>query len=350
MQGFVEKGYDTFLLTLSPKGQLHKIVDDFGVKAFGVSRNYKGVRFYIMNFIWLHKFCRENRISVIYSHLQNANLIALLTGYVLGVKVIPCRHHVDEVLLAGNKNGILIDKFVSFLSKRIVVVSDPIKRHMIEKERILSKKIVVIPLGYNFNLYNKPNQKEIVTIRDTYSCKLLLIIVSRMATNKRHIIAFRSVNRLVKKGLDIKLIVMDSGYEENNLRKFVSDNNLESNIFFTGFKDNIVDYISAADLLLCPSIIEASNQVVKEAAVLGKPSVVVKGVGDFDEYIVDKENGFFVSKDNTEDDMTNLLLKMYNSEYDLPFIGNSLKEIVYQKFAIEPVVEKYLQIALNKSS
>lgn len=345
VQKLIAKGFTVHFLSKCERGILQDLVEKYG--AITTCYNPKKPRFFrfFYHIFFLIKYCRKNKIDVVYSHLQLANLIALVAQYFIKAKVIPCRHHLDAVFLEGNKNSIRIDKMVNRFSKKIVVVSDAAKQFMVKNENIKEEKLHVIPLGYDFELYDKPDRLICNDIRKNVDREFVMLIVSRMVVNKRHMIAFDVLNTLVKEGFCVKMFVLDAGPELTNLQRFVVENNLINNVIFTGFLNNIMDYVEVADILLHPSISESSNQVVKEAGYLEKPSIVCSGVGDFDEYIVNGENGFLVSKENTVSEMTAIVREYYFKKDELKKMGTKLKQDVLQKFDIEKVVEQYLKVA-----
>jgi glycosyltransferase involved in cell wall biosynthesis len=350
IQKLIQKGYNVYFLTKSVKGVLHERIKELGATTdFYNPRGYRLFRF-IYHWRFLIKYCRKNKIEIVYSHLQLANLIALFAQYFISAKVFPCRHHVDEIMIVRNKTALRIDKMVNRLAKKIIVVSEAVKRHMTDRENVKADKIIVIPLGYNFDLYSKPDPVRVENIKQQMNCHLLLIIIARMTAGKRHIIALQALNRLVSEGLDIKMAILYSGPEEENLKAFIHKNNLAERVVFTGFLNNTMDYVEAADLLVHPSVIEASNQVVKEAAILEKPSVVCSGIGDFDEYIVHKQNSFLVSKENTLDEMCEIVREYYYKKGELKKMGARLKEKVLCKFNIEKVADEYLGAACQTAN
>jgi glycosyltransferase involved in cell wall biosynthesis len=238
LPGLIKKGYNVHFLTKCEKGILHEKMEELG--ATTASYNPRGPRFarFIYHWWFLVKYSRKNKIDIVYSHLQLANLIALFAQYFIRAKVFPCRHHVDEIMLVRNKTALRIDKMVNRLAKKIIVVSDAVKRHMVEQENVKPGKIIVIPLGYNFDLYSKPDPEKVLKIKKKMDCHLLLIVIARMTAGKRHIITLQVLKRLVAEGLDIKMLILDRGVEEENLRTFIRENNLDERVLFTSFLTN----------------------------------------------------------------------------------------------------------------
>lgn len=344
---FIAKGHNVFFLTTCKDGVLHEKMEHLGAKISThtyPSRTNKTVQF-IGQWIFLIRYCRKNKINIVYSHLQFANLIAVLAQYFISAKVFPCRHHSDDVVIRGNKNAMRLDKLVNIFSRKLIVVSNAVKDQLIKIEKIKPEKIIVIPLGYNFNLYDKPDFKKALAIRENMQSELLLIIIGRMTENKRHIIALQVLERLISEKFSVKMIILDEGIEESKLKLFVAEKKLGNNVLFTGFLKNTMDYLEASDLLIHPSISEASSQVVKEAAILNKPSIVCNEVGDFDEYMIHKKNGFLVSKENCLDSMYELVKEYYYKKTELKNMGREINTVVKSKFDINPVGLAYLQLA-----
>lgn len=344
-QGFIKRGNKVFLLTSCGKGQLHVEMAKLGVSVFTNDLPPKNIFHYIKHVFYLKRFCKEHAIDVVYSHLQFANLIAVLAQRFMNAKVIPCRHHSTDVAITSNKNSMRMDRLVNKNAKKIIVVSNAVKEQMSVHEGVDPTKIRVVNLGYNFDLYHKPDPANAARIKKEMNCEFLLIMIGRMNRSKNHIAAANVLRDLIKKGLDVKMIMMDEGAEKENIVQFLKENNILNKVLFTGFLNNTMDHLSAADLLIHPSISEASNQVVKEAALLNKPSLVCRGVGDFEEYISHEQNGFLVDKNNVVTEMVEVIERYYTKKEELQKMGSKIHDVVVKRFAIDPVCEQYLEMA-----
>lgn len=344
VQSFIQKGHRVYFLTTCERGILHEKMEEMGAIISVHNPGGSQILQILSQWKYLIRYCKQNKIEVIYSHLQYVNLIALLARYFINARVFPCRHHVDEVQLVGNRNAMMIDKLVNLFLKSIIVVSQAVKRQMVLFEKVKPHKISVIPLGYNFDLYDKPDPLQVSAIREKLDCNFILIVISRMTVHKRHIVTLEVLDKLVKDGMDVKLLILGQGDEEQNLKEFVNHHQLNNRVIFTGFLNNTMDYLAAADLLLNPSVIEASNQVFKEAALLFKPSVVCSGIGDFDEYVVHCENGFLVSKNDTINEMYEIVKEFYFKKEELKVIGARIRDEVILRFDIRQVSKQYLEL------
>jgi glycosyltransferase involved in cell wall biosynthesis len=276
------------------------------------------------------------------SHLQDANLVALLAQPFLKAKVIAFRHHAESAFYAEmgdkfgmkrNKNEVRIDKMVNRLAKKIVIPSSGVWESMEKYEGCDMRKVQLIPYIYDFTTYQQPDAEKVNALRNQYSCKLMLIMVSRMIAAKQHMSVFEVVKKLVDEGLSVKMIVMDDGPLRPELETFIEKNNLSDNILMTGFREDFVNYMAAADLLIHPSLTEASNNVVKEMGLLQKGVAVCRNVGDFNDYIIENRNGYFLERDNLKPTIEKAIRDAYTHPEKIKSFGAELRKDVLKRFS-----------------
>jgi glycosyltransferase involved in cell wall biosynthesis len=345
MEAFVAQGHSVMLLTQASRGLYHEACEKKGVKTFAksISKNNSLVYFF-RHAIYLTKFCRRNKIEVVYSHLENASLPAVLAQYFIKADVIACRHIIDEAFLMGSRKFIFLNKIVYSLAREIIVVSNRCKEFMTAKEKINPDKIKVIGLGYNFDLYDNPDPLMVNNIRKKCGGELLLLTACRLVRAKRPEISIYVVEKLRSNGINAKLIILGTGPMENELKQKVFSKNLGEHIYFPGFVSNVQDYLAACDLLLHPSIQDSSSVIIKEAGLNRKPVIACKGIGDVDDYLSNDENAFLVSTQDTETEMVDTITKNYRQSEKLAKLGVALYNVIIQRFRISNAIEKYDQI------
>ncbi|SET99821.1 glycosyltransferase [Paenibacillus sp. NFR01] len=90
-----------------------------------------------------------------------------------------------------------------------------------------------------------------------------------------------------------RLSIVGTGPDERKLRELVHEHGMDDKVFFEGYKqkEELTAYLTAADCLLVPSLIEVWGLVVNEALVSGTFVLASKYAGVTSDLIVDKENG-----------------------------------------------------------
>jgi glycosyltransferase involved in cell wall biosynthesis len=342
-------GIEIILLTTCAKGAFHATLEEQGIKTYVNLINYKGVLYYLKQIYFLIRFCKHNKIDVVCSHLQHVNIISVFAQFFSKSRFIIFRHHFkfnvfsNDKRLKGNRTEAIFDKIINVLAKEIVVPSSGVYNGMINYEGVNKKKLSILPYIYNFEQYPKPNPETVTQIRNKYECNLLLLMCSRLILFKRHYLVFPVIKKLVDKGLDIKLLVLDEGPEKENLQQYILDHNLQNHIFLLGFTTDFINYMGACDLMIHPSLTEASNSAVKEMALLKKAVAVCSQVGDFDDYIKEGANGFLMSPKDTEVFIEDVILKAYYNKALLNELGNNLYKMVMKEFNRSPkILNQYI--------
>ena len=94
--------------------------------------------------------------------------------------------------------------------------------------------------------------------------------------------------------IHFKLFFVGTGYATEDLIKLVNELGLASKVEFVGVvynRDELKKYYAAADLFLFPSIYDNAPLVVREAAALHTPSILING-STAAEKVIDNFNGF----------------------------------------------------------
>ncbi|HEX8515667.1 MAG TPA: glycosyltransferase [Bacteroidia bacterium] len=345
-------GYEVLILTTCAKGDFHFYLESIGFTTFTNEIKEQGYRYYIKQMFFFIKFCRQKKIQVVHSHLQHTNFIATLGQFFIKARVIVFRHHfrftdsLDEKI-AVNKNEMFFDRIINRYAKKIVVPSNGVYNGIKKHEQVNMGKIKVIPYIYDFSQYQKHDEEKVNAIKKQYPCKLRLIMVSRLIRLKRHYIVFPVINELVKEGYDIRLLVMDEGPEKQELERYIDQNNLKEHIIMLGFRTDFVNFMAAADLLVQPSLTDASNSAAKEMALFGKPVAVCDQVGDYNDYIINNVNGFLMPVNDTASHLKRIIKEIYAGTHNTGQMGTLLKKEIIEKFDIshsERIIQMYKTI------
>lgn len=332
------------LLNQAEGFRIHEFLQSHNIPTFSfVLPGRKNLIYFIRHLFFLIRFCRKNNIDLLYSHLEPANFVAALAQFFIRAKVYICRHHIDEGSLYNFDRG-LNYRITYLLARHIIVVSEQAKRYMIEKEHISDSKIIHINLAYDFSLYRIPQIEDVNRIRDTYKADVLLVSACRLTKFKRPDVSVQTTRKLLAYGLNVKLLILGGGEMEDSIRKLIDDLKLQHCVYLLGYVENVLDYMQAADFFLHPSQLESSCVVVKEAGFLKRPVVVSRGVGDFDDYLVQETNAFLVDPDRFDEEAAELIRDFHSNKEKLRNMGEALHASVVQLFGVDGILGKYNEL------
>jgi glycosyltransferase involved in cell wall biosynthesis len=340
LQKFKEEGHVVLFLNLCSSEYLSERFSTMDIPYYETRVPVGNKRGIIQNVFFLNRFCKRHKIDVVISHLDPAHTVAVVSQYFIKAKVVLVRHHADDVYLSGLHNNIIY-RGTYRLARQVIVVSEFARQVMIRLEKIAAHKIDVIPLSYNLKDLEQPCHETVKNLEKDFPALLKILVVGRMVKNKRMELAVEVAKRLKDNGVDFTLLFLGTGPYEGELQEMIRYKQLEDRCHFIGFRRNIVDYIEFSDILLHPSASESSSLIVKEFAFRRKPVIVCKGVGDFDEVVIDNVTGVKVDKDRFIEESVAFLLSVANDKSILHEMGKKLHQRVRDLFDVEKNIRLY---------
>src|SRR5258705_5489054 len=176
-----ESGNELVVLTLTARGPLHEKLESYGIKTFSVPQkndhSWKYLRFFKQS-RFLVRFCRQNNIDAVWSHLQEANVIGLMAQPFLKAKLVVFRHHAESAFYAEfankfrmkrSRGEVFLDKIINRFAKIIIVPSSGVWDGMKKYEKCNMKKVLLLPYIYDFSVYPQPDPEKVKTLREQYS-------------------------------------------------------------------------------------------------------------------------------------------------------------------------------------
>lgn len=342
---FKQKGHSIFFLNQQHSDQLEAEIKRLGGTYHQTKLSLSSKSDIIKNVIFLIKYCRKNKIDVVFSHLDPPHTIAVIAQYFIKARVILVRHHADDVYLNGSHRNIVY-RGIYKLAKRVIVVSEFAREFMISHEKVSPNKIDVIRLSYDLSNLRQPDLENVKNIKREFPAALRILVVGRMVVNKRTELAVKVASILKEANIDFVMLLLGVGPLEKEIQAAITEKQLGNHCFMVGYKKNILDYIEASDLLLHPSSSESSSLIVKEFGFRKKPVIVCKGVGDFDEVVIPNEGGITLDKDRFVEESVAFLLSVAKDKSYLQEMGAKLHQRVTGLFDVNKNIrlyDKYLQ-------
>ncbi len=309
---WVNRGNDAVILVKKDSIFEQKLLNShLKDKVFGVSFSIKDIK-YIRN-LFLQSDIDELNINGINSGV----FVSFLRLNKKKITTVHSNADIDRI----NKPLFIRKMFVSTENKllkkshKIIVVSSAIKELLISRG-IDKKKIVVIPNGIKTINYENKNYRE----------------------NSNHILKICYVGRLEKvKGCEY-LIHALSKLEDKYICDIYGEGSLaaeletlskknNTNVYFKGFSSNIRNIFPQYDVIVIPSLYEASPLIIPEA-MNAKVLLVCSNVGGIPFIIKHKENGYLFEKGNVKQ-LAEILTNIKNNPIEqIPIIENAYNDFL----------------------
>lgn len=149
----------------------------------------------------------------------------------------------------------------------------------IEKDKILAQSEEPLPAAYA-----------------TRKHSIRMVSLGTLNKRKSYDRLLVAVNRLMKNGCDVELMILGCGEEQDALKSYIAENGMEDAVYMVGFVHNPYPFVKSADIYVCSSYAEGYNTAVTEALILGKAvvSTEVSGIreqlGEHSDYGIVTEN------------------------------------------------------------
>jgi glycosyltransferase involved in cell wall biosynthesis len=189
-------------------------------------------------------------------------------------------------------------------------------------------------------LFVRCNNKDYLAKRKKFP-EYLLLYIGQLIKRKGIIQVLKALNYL--RDPEIGLIIVGSGPQEKELKKFCKENNL-NNIFFKGFQQQemLPKYYALADIFILPSFEEVWGLVVNEALASGLYVLSSKYAGASYDLIKEGWNGeIFNPNDVTE--IVELIKRIKGDIKNLRKQRDSFSQNAFKEFNIESSTQEFVK-------
>lgn len=184
-----------------------------------------------------------------------------------------------------------INKKEYLLFDKIVCVSKAVETELIHSiPALLGKTEVIYNIVDAEAIYKKSNEKYHSELFSEFT----IVTVSRIDQNKNIRECLNVAEKLEKKHITFKWLILGDGPERHELQFQCEKKGLTEHFIFLGYIENPYPYIKNADLYVSTSLSESFGLSIFESLVLSTP-VVAREFPALHEYLKDGENGYIVS-------------------------------------------------------
>ena len=334
--------YRMFFGTLNPMAPwLREYMVSQGVECFSCDCRRRGE--YPGGIVRLARFLREQRIDILHTHLFEPSVIGLLGGVLARTPIrVMTRHYSDYHTRINKKWHVRFDRLCTRLCHDVIAVSQHTADHMIEAEQAPREKIHAVLNGIDFDRATPSGADAVARVRREFDAEdaYLLAIIARLHPEKGHHYLFRALPEIRRRvNRPVRLLVAGTGPFDSEYREEVRTLGCADIVSFVGFRKDAPDLITAADLVVLPSVAEAFGLVLTEAIYLGTP-VVATRVGGIPEIVDDGVNGDLVAAADSAS-LANAIVDLLNDPKRRRQMAGSGREKVLRRFNFEDMVRRY---------
>jgi glycosyltransferase involved in cell wall biosynthesis len=152
-------------------------------------------------------------------------------------------------------------------------------------------KITVVHNGLSLEV---PAEKRVEIIGQEFQgIAPVIAFAGQLLPHKDPVAMIHAAAALRARGKQFRMVILGEGRLMKSLEKKVEKLHLADIVRLTGFVENAIDYLAAADIVAIPSLVEPFPRIGLEAMALGK-AVVATTAGGIPEQVIDGTTGILV--------------------------------------------------------
>ncbi len=182
--------------------------------------------------------------------------------------------------------------------RRVVAISERVRRQLKEHYQIPDERIVTIPNGINLARFNAENNKYRAEVRREFGLPeevRLILFVGNQFILKGLEFAIRSLAEMTSPAV----LLVVGGDAPASFQRLAQELGVSDRVIFARSRSDLPRIYPAADVFVLPTLYETFALVCLEAMASGTP-VLACPVGGIEDYLMDGVNGFHISRDATD--------------------------------------------------
>ncbi|MGB9696487.1 MAG: glycosyltransferase family 4 protein [Ignavibacteria bacterium] len=324
-------------------GEMSEILSKYNIKEL-VFYNGRMNLFTLAGAINLFKIMREYKFDIIHA---NAGIVPNILGKLLGVKMsIEIKHGIlnTEEILENLPFRKKIQEWIKqFFVDYFIAICDNDKEKMVKYFSVAKKKIKVIYNGIDA-LALFPYRKMLNLEEESSKTFITIGSIGRITFQKGYDILIEAFDKLTAVRQNVRLIIIGTGEDLQNIRNLVEMKGLTKKVTLTGYKTNVFEYLRMFDVFVLTSRYEGVPYVILEAMSIGIPIISTK-VGGIDNVLKDGKTGLLVQKNDVQGIFEAMLRLVDDAALRYKLALNAMEEV--KNYSLSRMVEETSQLYLE---
>jgi glycosyltransferase involved in cell wall biosynthesis len=290
-------------------------------------------------------YLRGRRVDVFHAHLFDPSVVGLTAAVVAGTPSrVLTRHYSDYHTRINRPVHVALDRLCTRMSQRVIAVSQHTADHLVEVEHAPVEKLRVIHNGIDFDRVRVSSPDAPARVRAELGAvgRPVVLIAARLHPEKGYEPLLTAFARVRERVPGAVLLIAGTGPLESYYRRLAACPSLRDAVLFLGFRRDLPDIISAADVVVLPSLAEAFGLAAAEALYLGTP-VVASRVGGLPEIVDDDIDGLLVPP-NEPPALAEALVRLLTHPDLRARLAGRGRQKVAERFSFQAMVRAYERV------
>ncbi len=285
---------------------------------------------------------RWMRVDVIHAHEFMMNVYGTMAGRLTGRPTVATLH--GKVYFFEKRRRRFAYRWVAKYANHFVAVSEDLKAFVAQKGAIDPSRIRVVHNGIDTAHYDGASQRSVADWAGFEVGTPIIGTVGNLYPVKGYPDLFKAAKKVVREFPSATFLIIGGDFAGHGagFKAEVAALNLEKNVKFMGFREDVADFLSIIDLFVLPSLSEGLSLAVLQAMSARRP-VVVSKVGGNLEVIADEKTGCLVPPQRS-DLLAEAILALLRNPDRARQIGIAARKRVEDLFSTDAMIDHYLYL------
>lgn len=293
--------------------------------------------------IKIRKLIRKYKPDIVYAHSSKAGAVTRIAEIGIRNHCIYNPHGWAFNMLGSKKKQFLhrvIERVAAPFCEKIVCISEAEKETALKNRICIVHKLQVIFNGIDIEAYEHGKHGEVSKADLGIPVDAFVVgMVGRMSPQKAPDV-FVKAAALIKKDIpSAHFIIVGNGPQEEEIKKYATQNGLKDCLHITGWVDNPLSYVELFNTAVLLSRWEGFGLALPEYMMVGKP-IVASRVDAIPDIIRHSENGLLVEPDN-EYEAYEAIMRLYKNPMLREKLIKQGKEEVRRRFDAKRVAKEH---------
>ncbi len=291
-----------------------------------------------LSLLWkLRAYLLQENFHIVHTHLIHADFYGTLAAKLAGIQTIVSSRHNDD-RFRHHPLLIWLNRILAHYHSNIIVISDWIGTFLQEIEGIPAKKIVRIHYGLQPNTVAHTADPQYVRQQFQIPDQIPVIgTIGRLTVQKGHTYLLQAVRQVKAHFPELRVVIIGEGELRAELENQAKALKIDTNVIFTGYRNDVLKLLSGLDFFVFPSLWEGFGLVLLEAMAL-KKAVIASNVSAIPESVISGETGIIVPPKNAER-LAEAMLTLLNDHNLAQTMGKAGYKHVQENFSVQKMVQ-----------
>jgi glycosyltransferase involved in cell wall biosynthesis len=292
----------------------------------------------------LARLLRQEQVRLVHAHQYTPFFYAVASGWFRRRPPVLFTEHGRWFPDYPRRKRIVFNRLMLRRGDRVVGVGQAVCRALVENEGIPARRVGLIYNGIDLPAFDR-RQVDRTSLRAEIGCArrdLVIMQVARLDHLKDHGTALRTLERVVRRRPDARLVLIGQGPERASIVAEACRRNLDPYVRFLGLRTDVARLLPAADMFLLTSISEGIPLTLIEAMAARLP-VVSTDVGGVPEVVEHGVTGLLASSGD-DAALAEAVLKLADCGDLAHSLGQAGAERAARLFSEEQMMSNYAEL------